>query len=297
MPTRDDLGTRMKTFYEEIPKTKLMRRCPVAIRIDGKAFHTFTRGFNKPFDEVLIESMQKTMKYLCENIQGCVLGYTQSDEITLILIDYNKLNSSAWFDYEVQKMCSIAASMATMAFNKFFKKNVENLEQDYAIEYETNGWYGKGTPEYEMCETYSKAVKKGAMFDCRCFNIPKEEVTNLIYWRQLDASRNSIQMLGQANFSHKELQNKSCNQIQDMLMEQKGINWNDLPIYHKRGSCCIKIKNKIDEVMINEQQKFGEDKVTKIVSIEKSHWIIDKEIPIFKGDNREYIDKLINVGE
>lgn len=205
MSIKDDLGIRMKTYYEQIPKTKLMRRTPVALRIDGKAFHTFTRGFQKPFDEVLIKSMQETMKYLCENIQGCILGYTQSDEITLILTDYKKLTSSAWFDYEVQKMCSIAASMATMAFNKFFKKNVENFEQYYAIEYETNGWYGKGTPEYEMCETYSKAVEKGAMFDCRCFNIPKEEATNLIYWRQLDASRNSIQMLGQANFSHKEL--------------------------------------------------------------------------------------------
>lgn len=290
MPTRDDLGTRMKTFYEEIPKTKLMRRCPVTIRIDGKAFHTFTRGFQKPFDEILIEAMQKTMKYLCENIQGCVLGYTQSDEITLILIDYKKLNSSAWFDYEVQKMCSIAASMATMAFNKFFKKNVENLEQYYAIEYETNGWYGKGTPEYEMCETYSKASEKGAMFDARCFNIPKEEVTNLIYWRQLDASRNSIQMVGQANFSHKELQNKSCNQIQDMLMD-KGINWNDLPAHQKRGSCCV--RNKI---------VISTDGTTETVQLRDSSesenaWIIDKEIPIFKGEGREYIDKLINVGE
>lgn len=290
MPTRDDLGTRMKTFYEEIPKTKLMRRCPVTIRIDGKAFHTFTRGFQKPFDEILIETMQKTMKYLCENIQGCVLGYTQSDEITLILIDYKKLNSSAWFDYEVQKMCSIAASMATMAFNKFFKKNVENLEQYYAIEYETNGWYGKGTPEYEMCETYSKAVEKGAMFDARCFNIPKEEVTNLIYWRQLDASRNSIQMVGQANFSHKELQNKSCNQIQDMLID-KGINWNDLPTHQKRGSCCVR-----NNIVIST------DGTTEIAQLRDSSesenvWIIDKEIPIFKGEGREYIDKLINVGE
>lgn len=120
MSVRDDLGTRMKNFYEFIPKTKLMRHCPVVIRIDGKSFHTFTRKFEKPFDEVLIDTMHETMKYLCENIQGCVLGYTQSDEITLILIDYKKLNSDAWFDYEVQKMCSIAASMATMAFNKFF---------------------------------------------------------------------------------------------------------------------------------------------------------------------------------
>lgn len=196
MPTRDDLGTRMKTFYEEIPKTKLMRRCPVTIRIDGKAFHTFTRGFQKPFDEILIEAMQKTMKYLCENIQGCVLGYTQSDEITLILIDYKKLNSSAWFDYEVQKMCSIAASMATMAFNKYFMFEFE----------EFNRWIYEGTPtenEKQLNDVYYKAMLEGAMFDCRCFNIPKEEVTNLIYWRQLNAFRNSIQMLGQANFSHK----------------------------------------------------------------------------------------------
>lgn len=272
MPTRDNLGTRMKTFYEGIPKTRLMRRCPVAIRIDGKAFHTFTRGFNKPFDEVLIEAMQETMRYLCENIQGCVLGYTQSDEITLILVDYKKLNSSAWFDYEVQKMCSIAASMATMAFNNFFKEGITKENSAFTDEWSDNGDFNPKYKDEELNKlwiTHKRASEKGAMFDARCFNIPKEEVTNLIYWRQLDASRNSIQMVGQANFSHKELQNKSCNQIQDMLIEQKGINWNNLPIYQKRGSCCIKIKNQIDEVMTNEQQKFGEDKVTKIVSIEK----------------------------
>ena len=107
----DALGTRMKTYYEQIPKTRLMRRTPVAIRIDGKAFHTFTRGFQKPFDEVLGNSMVRTMEYLCKNIQGCIFGYTQSDEITLILIDYQTLETDAWFDYEVQKMCSISASM------------------------------------------------------------------------------------------------------------------------------------------------------------------------------------------
>lgn len=288
---RDDLGVRMKTYYEQIPKTKLMRRTPVALRIDGKAFHTFTRGFQKPFDEVLIRSMQETMKYLCENIQGCVLGYTQSNEITLILVDYKKLTSSAWFDYEVQKMCSIASSMATMAFNKFFANNFYNLEQDYAIEHETSGWYGKGTPEYEICEIYSKAVDKGAMFDCRCFNIPKEEVTNCIYWRQLDATRNSIQMVGQANFSHKELQNKSCNDIQDMLMTQKGINWNDLPVYQKRGSCCVrnKIVVKSDGIMETVQ--------LKDTSKSENEWIVDKNIPIFKGEDRKYIDQLVYIGE
>lgn len=287
MPVHDDLGVRMKTFYEQIPKTKLMRRCPVAIRIDGKAFHTFTRGFQKPFDEVLIKSMQGTMKYLCENIQGCVLGYTQSDEITLILVDYKKLTSSAWFDYEVQKICSIAASMATMAFNNAFGLNIEK---------ETLGFSDKDgnivdKDKYKLYLTHLNSSLNGAMFDARCFNIPKEEVTNLVYWRQLDASRNSIQMVGQACFSHKELQNKSCNDIQDMLMTQKGINWNDLPTYQKRGSCCVrnKIVIETDSVMATAQLRDAFKS--------ENEWIIDTDIPIFKGEGREYIDRLVFIGE
>ena len=261
MPVHDDLGIRMKTYYEGIPKTKLMRRTPVAIRLDGKAFHTFTRGFEKPFDEVLGAAMRDTMKYLCENIQGCVLGYTQSDEITLILCDYQKLDTSAWFDYEVQKMCSISASMATMAFAKAFEKNIRH------------------TPGVSPVKTnwYFAALDRGAMFDARVFNIPKEEVTNLIYWRQLDSTRNSIQMVGQANFSHNELQHKSCNMIQDMLHEQKGINWNDFPTHLKRGSCCVK------NVDLDE---YGNDW--------GSGWHIDLDIPIFKGEGRDYIEKRIH---
>ena len=275
MPVNDELGTRMKEFYEGVPKTRLVRRMPVAIRLDGKAFHTFTRGFEKPFDEVLGRAMRETMKYLCENIQGCVLGYTQSDEITLILVDYQNINSCAWFDYEVQKMCSIAASMATMAFNKFFTKNVNYFEMTHEYDDTIN----------EYCTTLVNAAEKGAMFDARVFNIPKEEVCNLIYWRQLDATRNSIQMVGQANFSHKELQNKSCNMIQEMLFAEKGINWNDYPTYLKRGSCCIKTTIQNPNVDIKDG------------AYPKSIWMIDLDIPIFKGDGRQYIDKLIYVGE
>lgn len=234
--------------------------------------------------------MQDTMKYLCENVQGVILGYCQSDEISLVLVDYKKLNSSAFFDYEVQKVCSITSSMATMAFNKYFRQHAEYYIQDCAFEYETEGLCGEGTKEYNYCTILQKSIEKGAMFDSRCFNIPKEEVTNYIYWRQADASRNSIQMVGQANFSHKELKNKSCNDIQDMLMTQKGINWNDLPTYQKRGSCCIKKIYYVDrdgqEIIVNESNK---DDAT-----ERSRWIIDREIPIFKGEGREYVERLIN---
>ena len=279
----DDLGKRMKEYYEQIPKTRLMRRCPVAVRLDGKAFHTFTRGFEKPFDMVLVKSMQETMKYLCEDIQGCVLGYTQSDEITLILVDYKNLNSCAWFDYEVQKMCSIAASMATVAFNKAFRKEIQNFDKENNLS--NFNYFNDSTNELtKLHNTYWTAIEKGAMFDARVFNIPKEEVTNLIYWRQLDATRNSIQMVGQANFSHKELQNKSCNDIQNMLLTERDINWNDFPVTQKRGSCCIK-NHSVCEPYSNRM-------LTN--EVPDGHWFVDNDIPVFKDEGREYIEKLIN---
>lgn len=275
-----ELAARMKNFYENPAKTQLLRRMPVAIRLDGKAFHTFTRGFQKPFDPVLMDTMQRTMKYLCENIQGCIFGYTQSDEITLILTDYQKLTSEAWFNYEVQKMVSVSASMATVAFNKYFSENIikYNLTHDPLIE-----------ENKRFVEKYVNAAERGAMFDARCFNIPKEEVTNLIYWRQLDAMRNSIQMVGQTHFSHAKLKDKTCNDIQDMLMVQYGINWNNFTIPCKRGTTCIKIEEK--ETIKEPKVCFGEQIDEKIIIRRK--WKIDYEIPIFKGADRDYIDKLI----
>lgn len=258
MSIHDNLGSRMKTYYETIPKHRLMRRTPVAIRIDGRAFHTFTRGFQKPFDEVLGNAMVRTMEYLCQNIQGAKLGYTQSDEITILLTDYDTLETDAWFDYEIQKICSISASMATMAFNTFFENEVNKFYYNHC---------SREDPLFEKhYQTYRDAQYKGAMFDARCFNIPKEEACNLIYWRQLDATRNSVQMVGQANFSHNELQCLSCNMIQDKLFAERGINWNSFETRWKRGVAWTKETG------------------------------IDWNMPILKGEGRKYVDKLIYVG-
>lgn len=161
--------------------------------------------------------------YLCKNIQGCVLGYTQSDEITLVLIDYQKLETQGWFDYEVQKICSISASMATMAFNKYFV-------QEYCR------WHGNE----ELAEAYCKAIQKGAMFDSRCFNIPKEEVANVLYWRQMDAVYNSIQSLAQSMYSVAELRHQSCENLKKMLKRDFDIDWDALEGKKKWGTFCIK---------------------------------------------------------
>ena len=289
MPVHDDLGTRMKTYYEQIPKTKLMRRTPAAIRIDGKAFHTFTRGFEKPFDDVLVKSMQKTMKYLCENIQGCVIGYTQSDEITLLLVDYKELNSQAWFDYEVQKMCSVAASMATMKFNQVFAelsaKESENLE----VRARENPSFGNRNFLTRISIAHCDSASKGAMFDARCFNIPKEEVCNLIYWHQLEAVQNGFRIAGWAYFSQTELQGKSHNDIQNMLAKQKGIDEISLLKEVNIESACIKIWNEDED----DGGKIGDS----LCLTKRSEWIIDNNMPVLKGEDRKYIDKLIYVGE
>lgn len=274
MSTKDALGDRMKEFYENRSKTYLTRRTPVIIRLDGKAFHSFTKGFKRPYDEIFHEAMNETLRYLCKNIQGCKIGYTQSDEITLLLTDYEKLTTDAWFGYSVQKMCSVAASMATFAFNRvlacltdeYYNTIWDDIVEDWRGTDEEVAYYNK----------LLKAVEKGGMFDCRCFNIPQEEVANCFIWRQQDATRNAIQMLGQTYFSHKELDKKDQNDIQDMLMLEKGINFNDMPVPFKRGVCCYR-KDCSDVIIEGPNRK---------------QWVIDLNIPIFTQD-REFIEKWI----
>lgn len=256
----DALGIRMKE-YEAVTNTKLINRMPVIIRLDGRAFHTFTKGFQKPFDTILNDCMQETMKYLCENISNCIFGYTQSDEITLVL--YPKtIDTQPWFDNRIQKIVSSAAAMATLQFNKRFTEHVKIMYIDNYV-------------------SANKIVNKlwQATFDARVFNIPKEEVINCIIWRQQDATKNSISSLAQANFSHKQLQGKNTSDTQDMLMLEKGLNWNDIPTKFKRGSACIK-----KPIEIN----------TPNGTVIRNKWVVDEEMPIITQD-RNYIDKLFEV--
>lgn len=272
----DALGDRMKGFYENRYRIYLTRRMPVIIRIDGNAFHTFTRGLNRPFDSDFMDIMQRTCDSLCKSIQGCVGGYVQSDEISLLLVDYNTITTDAWFDYNLQKVTSLAAARATMTFNGLVRKFVANLDEmetltqdddeEIALTKKINLWENK--------------IDR-AMFDARAFNIPKEEVCNYFIWRQKDATRNSIQSAGQAVFSHKELDHKSQSDIQEMLF-QKGINWNDYSTCEKRGAFVRR------DVETTEREDGS-----VVVS---NPWYIDLDMPILTED-RNYIDELVFVGE
>lgn len=204
---KDNLGDRMKGYYESRFQTELMRRTYTMIRIDGKAFHTYTKGLNRPFDDKLVSDMNETAVFLCKNIQGAKLAFVQSDEISILVTDFDELTTHAWFDNSVQKMVSVSASLATGKFNQ--------LRAD---------------------------SNKLAFFDSRVFQLPnKSEVENYFVWRQQDTVRNSISSVAQSLYSHKELMGKSSNEMQEMIF-QKGINWNDYHSGLKRGRLIKKVE-------------------------------------------------------
>lgn len=229
MPKLDglDIGNRMKG-YERCAEYILPKRIPVILRIDGRAFHTITRKrFGKKWSQEFVEQMTETAKAVIKDIQGCKFCYSQSDEISFLLTDYKTIKSEGWFAYDVRKIISISASLAASVFSQLYGRNI--------------------------------------CFDSRCFSMPQDDICNYFLWRQIDATRNAIQMAGREYFSHKQLNMKSCNEIQELLFQEKGINFNNYPSVRKRGFCIID----------------GE---------------VDLDIPIFSQD-REYIEKWVYVRE
>ena len=257
------LGERMKR-YEGASETHLKNKMPVVIRLDGRAFHTFTRNFHKPFDEIFSETMCETMLYLCRNIAHCILGYTQSDEITLVLADYETDVSKPWLDNRLQKLCSISASMATAVFNRIFEAKV-NSRLNRLTQYKS-GYISQKTGEIEL-----------ATFDSRCFNLPDYEVVNCLIWRQSDAIRNSVAAMAQSIFSRSELHKKGVTEMREMIREKTGVAWESIPIGYQRGFCAVR-------KVVPVQTQNG--------VIDRKKWVLDDNIPLFDKE-RSYITGLM----
>ena len=261
---KDPLGDRMKDFYEDRTRYKLARRTNTIIRIDGKAFHTYTKGLQRPFDQGLMEDMNKTAEYLCQNIQGAKFGYVQSDEISILITDYDDIDTHAWFDANLQKMASIAASLATAEFNRL--RLIRKMNTTVA----TAG---------SILEQF-----KHAMFDARVFQIPyQEEVINYFLWRQQDATRNSISSVAQSLYSAKELHGKKTSDMQEMIF-QKGINWNDFTTREKRGS----IIRRVEHVYARRDEPIMDGKTRVIEAYKRKKWEADLNTPIISQD-KDYL--------
>lgn len=235
MSDRTALGDRMKQ-YEAVCRTSLPPRSYSVIRVDGRAFHTLLRGATKPFDYDFMTAMDITAVALCEQVQNAVFGYVQSDEISVLAADFTGSNTQPWFGGEVQKQVSIAAATATAAFNN------------------------------DRCDDSSG--RKPGMFDARVFTLPNAvEVANYFLWRQRDAVRNSIAMAAQAKFSHRQLHGVGAGRMQEMLMAEHGINWNDYPDGAKRGRVAVRASGEREVTFTHKRTG-----VTETVKALRSWW-------------------------
>lgn len=241
----DKPGDRMKLYEQMEAGRKLMPGLPICIRVDGRAFHTFTRGMQRPYDTDMSNAMIETMKFLVEQTDACI-GYVQSDEISLVLSDIK----APMFDGKIAKLNSVIASMATAKFNEVIHKSYPN--------------------------------KPLAFFDCRCWNVPsRTEAVNNILWREFDATKNSISMAARSVYSDAQLLGKNGSEKQDMLME-KGINWNDYPVFFKRGTYArrVVISRKFTDEELNELPEHHEARNNPDLLITRSSIeVID--MPIF----------------
>ena len=282
------INDRMKNNYEKATKFYLTKRMPTIIRVDMCGAKKFTEKMFKPFDSIFISCMHYAMRKTAKNIQNCKFAYTQSDEISFFLRDYDNLTTEQWRNGNIQKMASIAASLATFYFNQIYTEilhefrqvflNTENQMLEDELKYLCKDWdidynkiikddFNKFSDAY--CGFDGSMLNKQAIFDGRVFTIPKEEVCNYFIARMQDASRNSIYMTAFSQFSHKELQGLNGSQLQDKLFNEKGINWNDLPTFEKRGMCYY-----------------------RGTTVEDRGWNLDLNIPIFT-QNRDYIERLV----
>lgn len=209
---KDALGDRMKR-YEKAFRQYLQPRTYTIIRVDGKAFHTFTKGLDKPFDDRLSDAMVHAMAELFNNIQGVKYAYTQSDEISLVLTDFDTYESQPWFGGKAEKITSVSSSLASNGFNMW-----------WIYDHFKNGM---NTANYWSTQW--------AAFDSRPFQLPnREEVINYFIWRQQDAIRNSISSLAQTMFSQNQLHGKSQIEMIEMC-KARGVDWLDMPLKYQRG--------------------------------------------------------------
>jgi len=252
---KDSLGDRIKDHYEGRTRFLLPRRTYTIIRVDGKAFHTYTRGCDRPYDVPLMEDMDRTAVALCQQIAGAQLAFVQSDEISILLTDFASSGTEAWFDGSLQKLVSLSASIATAHFNSFRAERADPFEE--------------ASPPQAL-----------AYFDSRAFTIPDPvEVENYFVWRQQDATRNSISMTAQAHFPHDLLQGKTSDEMQELLWQGKGLNWNDMPGGFKRGRCIV-----IEPVVQDKEymdHRTGETRTAQ--GVERHTWV-PVTPPVFTQD-------------
>jgi len=264
------LSIRMKK-YEDVNRYYLPSKQPVIIRVDGKAFHSYTKQSwcERPFSDILVKTFQQTTIAVCEQLMNCCIAYHQSDEVTFFLKDYERIEQQQLFAGNIQKISSTIASKFTAYFNKYMIENLLAANKDIS-------------------------KLKLAEFDARCYTVPLHEVINCFIWRQRDAMKNSVSQYADSFFSSKQLHKKNTEDKKQLIRDTNKGDWDSLPLYIQRGTFFKKIDLELPLDTLSEQnlQYYIDNNLEIPDTIIRKKWIIDLTPPIV-SDTKNYIEQIV----
>ncbi len=247
-----------KSYYENINFNFLKRSDMAAVAINGEDFVSYTENFQKPYDNIFLTAMTKTLRYLCASIPDCVFGYTKEFDLYIFFEAPKNYESPSWFDYDTNRIAALTASMATLKYNESFNKTAKS--------YVLSGNNFDETRKFTAMQAYVSAIDNGALFTSKCFNIKKEQIKTYISLLKQQTVENAVRSMGLMYFKETELDGKSSSEIRDMVFDKNGTNFDDYPAAFRCGSACV--KNKKDDGSLIEPSKADED------------WVIDPDFYI-----------------
>ena len=264
-------GELIESYYESDSFDFLKRNMPIIIQIRLENYEKFIEKFLKPFDRLYVDSIQETLKHLCENISDCVFGYATEYSYTIVVCPSQNDEHIIGYNYDIQRMSTLAASMATLQFNRIFEKKAKT--------YVMNGTNFDKTFKLNAMQVYVSSIEKGAAFSARCFNISKEGIYEYLHQQQKSCIENGIYEMGKTYLTESELEENSSGRVQFMVYEKEKINFDNYPTDYKRGTACYRKKADFEESEASGQEQI---------------WFIDKNMPMLKKENEEFIEQFIS---
>ena len=260
-----------KSYYENSPYTFLKREEMAAVVLRGENYEDFTKNFQKPYDTIFLASMKKALQYLCRSIPSCLAGYTSRFDMAVFFSAPDSFETPSWYNYDMNRIATLASSMASFAFNRIFEKAADS--------YVMSGNNFDETRKFTAMQGYVSSIDAGALFTAKCFNIKKEQIADYLYLLQKNTIDAAIHEMGLLYFREDELSGKSSSEIQFMVFDRAGINFDSYPSSFRHGSFCVRNRER-NGMLINP-------------AAEKGDWVPDPEFPLLKPDCRDYLQGIL----
>lgn len=260
-----------KSFYENISYNFLKRNETAAIIINGENYKEYSEKFQKPYDNIFISSMNKALIHMCSQIPTCLFGYTSCFDMAIFFSSPETFEQTSWFNYDTNRIATYASSVVTFEYNKVFEKTAKS--------YVMSGKNFDETRKFTAMQGYVSAIDAGAFFTAKCFNIKKDQIIDYIYLLQKQTIQDAVHEMGRIYFNDNELAGKTSSEIQLMVFDKAGLNFDSYPDPFKHGSFCVRNFEHNGELIVPEA--------------EEGEFVIDESSPLLKPDSKTYIEKIL----